>query len=139
MYEERKEGSRKVPEAPESTKAMTEMGKRLGKRMWMVRDRWQGVGKGRGGAEEGRHPARPLLAGAGVSREGVSWGLGWGERRELVAGGLRRGWELVPGSWVLGMGLGDQLEALGDGEGAARLKPVGTGLGDMASPTTVSA
>ena len=58
--------------------------------------------------------------------------------REWVAGGKLRGWELVPGPWVVGRGLGDQLEAIGNVEGATRLKAVGAGLADVASSTAVS-
>ena len=43
---EEKEGSRKLPEAPESTRASTEMGSWPGMRMWTERVKWQGVGKG---------------------------------------------------------------------------------------------
>ena len=38
-YWRKMEGSKKVPEAPESTNARTEMGRRPGTRMWTVRVR----------------------------------------------------------------------------------------------------
>ena len=84
-----------------------------------------------------RRPARPLLAGARVSRLASGWGGGWGSVRDLTTGEGTRGWKLVPGAGVVGGNLGNELEAVGDVEGSPGLVAVGTGLHDVAGPTTV--
>ena len=86
-----------------------------------------------------RRPARPLLAGAGVSRLDSGWGGGWGSVRDLTTREGTRGWKLMPGAGVVGGDLGDELEAVGDVEGSPGLVAVGTGLHDVAGPTTVGA
>ena len=48
MYVSKTEGSIRVPDAPESTNVRREKGRQPGTRRWIVRERWQGVGKGRG-------------------------------------------------------------------------------------------
>ena len=86
-----------------------------------------------------RRPTRPLLAGARVSRLASGWGGGWGSVRDLTTGEGTRGWKLMPGTGVVGGDLGDELEAVGDVEGFPGLVAVGTGLHDVAGPTTVGA
>ena len=78
------EGSKKVPEAPESTRARSEMGVWPGRRRWTVRERWQGVGKGRGlgrGLGRGKYAAqlgpywlgRAFFEGSGLGKAGWDW------------------------------------------------------------------
>ena len=86
-----------------------------------------------------RRPAKPLLAGARVSRLDSGWGGGWGSIRDLTTGEGARGWEVMPGAGVVGGVLGDELETVGDVEGSPGLVAVGTGLPDVAGPTTVGA
>ena len=86
-----------------------------------------------------RRPARPLLAGAGVSRLDSSWGGGWGSVRDLTTEGGAQGWELVPGTGVVGEVLGNELETVGDVEGSPSLVAVGADVHDVAGPTTVGA
>ena len=57
----------------------------------------------------------------------------------MTTEGGAQGWELVPGTGVVGEVLGNELETVGDVEGSPGLVAVGTGLHDVAGPTTVGA
>ena len=83
MYWWRREGSKKLAEALESTNARTIIGGWWGRRRWTRRDRWQGWGKGRGVRIE-REPNPYWLVGwsfFGWYASGLK--VVWGEGRDI--------------------------------------------------------
>ena len=113
------EGSRKLSEAPESTSASTGMGGWPGMRRCTRRERWQGVGKGKGGVGKGRVP--PSQAPTGWDGSFLTdQQLRRRRRRRLKFGGLGAGSRVLgraPGGKGNRGGMNNRLGGTGNRQG----------------------